>query len=62
MQDADDDARLLRGIIAHCGSKLEDAACGRSPADARHRAYARVMRAARELLEELEGREPVKRA
>jgi hypothetical protein len=56
----DDDRRMLQGIIAHCSGRLDEStrpAGGRFPpeAAARTRAYARVMRAARELLEEMEG-------
>ena len=56
----DDDRQMLRGIIAHCSGRLDEStrpAGGRFPPEpeARARAYARVMRAARELLEEMEG-------
>lgn len=56
--DDDEDRRLLRGIIAHCTARREEAerAGARSAEQARRAwAYGEVMRAARELLEEMEG-------
>ena len=57
----DDDRQMLQAILDHCSARCEASgravAAGPCPvADARRRmAYARVMRAARELLDEMEG-------
>jgi hypothetical protein len=56
MMTDDTDRRMLRGIIAHCREKLAEAdRAGGDRQAARTRAYGRVLRAARELLEEMEG-------
>ena len=62
MSMTDDDRQMLRGIIAHCCEKLAEADRAGDKQAARTRAYGRVMRAARDLLEEMEGRGTAARA
>ena len=60
-RDPDDDRRTLRAILDHCATRCQAAGRpGEDPAltaatQARKWAYARVARAAGELLEEMEG-------
>jgi hypothetical protein len=50
----DDDRRLLQAIHAHCADQSLRPWPPTAEAQARRRAYAKVARAARELLEELD--------